>query len=188
MERAPLLFLDWAGRNLSLRRGIIASDELETMTAQTLGLIGGALSAMGVALALASTAKVRSALRRLLDYLFPKSVQIVTGSAMGTVDAATLKARGRVGPGPDGWTDEEWHAELEKRIDQLAAEFDRHSHPDLATRLDRLSQADSETRDQVEAKLAVFTADTATSERWNIAGLAFALLGVVVQTIAVVAA
>jgi hypothetical protein len=152
----------------------------------TLGLVGGVLSALGVALALVGTTKVRAAIGQFWNWLVPKPVNVYGASASITLEV-TAKGRGRVGPGPEGWSDERWHTELEKRIDQLAAEVDRHDHPDISKRIDRLGEADTQTRADFEAELVHLATDAGTSERWNIWGLAFALIGVVVQTAAVVA-
>lgn len=155
---------------------------------QTLGVVGGALSAIGVFLALVGTTKIRAAVKRFTNWLSPQPVQVRTGSASMTMDAMIARGRGRVGPGPEGWTDEEWHAELEKRIDQLAAELDNHDHADLRKAAERLSEANAETRRQFDSKLVNLTDEAGTSERWNIWGLGFAFAGALAQVLAVVVA
>ena len=153
---------------------------------ELLGLAGGALSATGVFLALVGTSKVRAGVVRFVEWVHPGPVEIRTGSATIVLEAATVKARGRVGPGPDGWTNEEWHEHLEGRIDQLAVEFDHHDHPEIEKLADRLSASDAETRRMFEEKLTELASDAATSERWNVWGLGLAGTGALVQLTAVV--
>jgi hypothetical protein len=152
---------------------------------QSLRLIGGALSALGVALALVGTAKARSALRRFRELFAPKRIHVVKATGSISASGAVLTARGRAGPGTDGWTDEQWHAELEKRIDRLATELGGHTHADLVKRLDLLRKRTSTHETSLKRTLPR-SLRTPPPPRDGASPLfAFAFLGVIVQMVAI---
>jgi hypothetical protein len=156
---------------------------LAAVAAETLGALGAFVSALGIALALVGIRRVRAGIDRLRLWLRPRQPEAYSGSATATIQF-TVKARGKVGPGPDGWSDERWHQELDQRIDALTKELDEHDHPNLDDAIEGLREEDERVSSGLDAKLADLDAETKTSQDWELAGLVMAGVGAILQLIA----
>jgi len=121
-------------------------------------------------------------LRRWLRPKTPPTQHI--GSATGHV-SVTAFGRGKVGPGLAGWTDDEWHSALDRRIDQLTEEFDRHDHPKLDQAIAEIRDEAERMRTGIDSNLAQLNAEADIGQNWELAGLILAFVGALLQGLAV---
>ena len=152
-----------------------------------LGAWGAFLSALGVAVTLWGTRTSRSPFARLR--LFFVGPEPITGSAHIVLENATITATGTVTsndklhPGPG--QDDRWHADLDRRIDDLSARLDAHNHSLTEVSLEKLRAEDERIRSHLDSKLTVLGCEAKNAERWNVAGLVLAFVGAVLQGLAV---
>lgn len=150
---------------------------------EALGAWGAFLSAVGIVLALVGIRKVRRGLDRLKSWVRPRPPTIYAEGAQ-TLVSVTAFGRGKVGPGPEGWTDEQWHVALDRRIDQLTAEFAHHDHPKLDSAVESLRAEGERLRTGLDGKLTDLDAEAEQGQDWELAGLVVAFVGAVLQGLA----
>lgn len=171
-------------RFLSHRAARLEAKRRRRPATEDLGAWGAFLSALGVALTLVGIRKVRRELDRLRRWLRPQPPRTHVGGATGSI-SVTAFGRGKVGPGPEGWTDEEWHNQLDRRIDRLTEEFDRHDHPKLDRAIADVLAEHERLRTGVDSKLSDIEADADFGQGWELAGLGLVFVGAVLQGLAV---
>ena len=161
---------------------------LAATASQSFGLLGAAPSAGGIALAIIGIRKVRVAVGKFRSSLFPRRATVHSMFGSVTVANVTLKGRGKVGPGPEGWPDERWHAELDNRIDQVFAALEQHGRPGLDQAIADLRDENARLRTGFDSKLAHLDTEAERSGKWGLAGLIVALLGASLQVGAMIVA
>lgn len=145
------------------------------------------VTAIGVLLTLIATKTFRSSIENLRAWTASRDVSVPVGVVVATEAARVVidaKGRGTAQPGPEDWSDERWHAELDGRIDSLAAELGRHDHKKTTRSIEQLRAADEEIRADLDSKLEDLEGDLTTADRWNVGGLALVLLGAILQVVA----
>jgi len=151
------------------------------------GLAGGAISAIGVALALVGIGKVRAAVRKFREWVGPQAVSVTVSPATISVTADVLTPTIKVSPGDEQeWNDEEWHGEFERRLDAFRVRLDTHDHSRTEKSIERLREEDDRIRSEMNSRLADLNTEADTSETWNLWGLVLALAGALLQIAAVV--
>jgi len=118
--------------------------------------------------------------QRLIDSIFPKPVTIKAGAAAVSVEAS-VSARGRALPGPDGWSEQEWRDHFHDEIDHLHDRIDSHHHRDTQKAIKALQTEDGRIRTELETRVGELRQQAEESEVWTRWGLGVALLGALLQ-------
>lgn len=157
------------------------------MTAsEILGLSGGTLTTVGVALTLYGLRRIRDSVARFRKWATGRKNPVtIYGEAAVVELTVTARAGGKVRPGPDGWSDDRWHEELDKRIDAVEKELAEHRHLNVEKSIGALRKEAERQQTDYTDRIAAFEEETEVNERWNFAGLGFVLAGTVAQGMAV---
>jgi hypothetical protein len=75
--------------------------------------------------------------------------------------------------------------ELDRRVDELAETLRGHDHDQTERSLEDLRAEDERIRADLDAKLGALDAEAVKAERLNVGGLVLALVGAVLQFLAV---
>lgn len=144
--------------------------------AATIGLLGGALTSIGLVLTVVALASVRTAIRRYVTggkrFLFAWRVPM---------DDEVEEIPAPVARPPSGDADEETVPARLARIEEM---LDRHSHLETERRLMEVAEADRSARTELLRALDDMDRAAAGSSRYMAAGLALALIGAALQSLA----